>query len=208
MNKLFTKDDQLWKLPAKGFLNHNISIIKFEIFHLLVFCPEILLGLIRKTDLNHPGAASWNLLGIFKISTPATTQYDVNVRAQLCGLRASRTGLAPLTKGSSHAARLSWDILSSGKKTFPLCTAVRNKVLKMQRRISQLSRRREEQGLETPVPPKTCKGAQPALRQDLAAHGLPGLHNCSCHWLGHSHPSWKAKHSTIFYSWSCKKSSL
>lgn len=96
MNRLFTKDDQLSELPAKGFLNHNISIIKFEIFHLLVFCPEILLGLIRKTDLNHPGAASWYLPGIFKISAPATTQYDVNVRAQLCGLRASRTGLAPL----------------------------------------------------------------------------------------------------------------
>ena len=87
MNKLFTKDDQLWKLPAKGFLNQNISITKFEIFHLLVFCPEILLGLIGKKDLNHPSAAFWYLHGILKISAPVTTQYNVNVRvpmAQAC----------------------------------------------------------------------------------------------------------------------------
>lgn len=110
MNKLFTKGDQLLKHPARVFLNQNISIIKFEIFHLLVFCLEILLGLIGKKNLKRPSGASWHLPGIFRISAPVTTQYNVNVREPLLSpaetwQRAGASALAPPAKG--QAARLS-----------------------------------------------------------------------------------------------------
>lgn len=101
MNKLFTEDDQLWKIPTKGVLNQNIAIINFEFFHLLVFCQEILHGLIGKKDLNHPSAASWHVPGIYKIFAPVTTQYKVNV--------------------SMPMAQACWD-MAVGKHRLPFCS--------------------------------------------------------------------------------------
>lgn len=135
----------------KHFKSENIHFM-FEIFHLLMFCPETLLGLIGKKDLNHPSAASRHSPATLKISAPVTTQYNVNVRVPTAQ---GRWGLVLPMKGSSHssaghAARPSWDVLSSEKKNFCCALHIPYKVFKTQRCISQLSGK--EQGLEPPIP--------------------------------------------------------